>query len=311
MSPFLRTTSLASAALFLASGALAANLDANIEFDNTYQNNDRGLTQGGRVELNVAGKVSNSYFVAGRASFLAKKDGSVATDDMWVQFGSDRADLKLGRFEAFNLFPLGRDTLVDNVATVYQANTLRGRFGNNTVGNGIFHAAGTFKAGNGLAVELGVVETRDGATVKGLRPVISYTTGPFSAAVGIEAIQYAEVAGSRPSETGIGITAKYNFGSFALNGNFASVKDVAGLKQTSYGLVLSENAFGGGLLHSNNDTGGGVDGKVTTAYVTYSMPLLDIQGATITPALSYSTGSGAYSGLNDSTGLRVRINYTF
>ena len=89
--------------------------DANLELDTTYTNkvsapntNARagGLDLGGRVEVNAGAKATNgASFVAGRASLLLNKKGETAVDDMWVQFGNAGADVKLGRFEAMDLFP--------------------------------------------------------------------------------------------------------------------------------------------------------------------------------------------------------------
>ena len=96
--------------------------DANLELDTTYTNkvsapntNARagGLDLGGRVEVNAGAKATNgASFVAGRASLLLNKKGETAVDDMWVQFGNAGADIKLGRFEAMDLFPLGKDTVI-------------------------------------------------------------------------------------------------------------------------------------------------------------------------------------------------------
>ena len=89
-------------------------------------------------------------FVAARASLLLKKDGGTGTDDMWVQFGNAGMDVKLGRFEAMDLFPLGKDVLVEGTGYGgYHANKLRGRFGKDTV-----HIAPAFNAGPARAAVL-------------------------------------------------------------------------------------------------------------------------------------------------------------
>ena len=124
-----------AAAAALCATAFAAHadmtMDANLELDTTYQNKvedasnarDSDLNMGGRVEFNVGAKATNGdAFVAARASLLLKKDGDTATDDMWVQFGNAAGDVKLGRFEAMDLFPLGKDTVVDEVNGTYKAN---------------------------------------------------------------------------------------------------------------------------------------------------------------------------------------------
>ncbi len=301
----------------LSSSAFAEQtLSANIEFDNTWANNGVGVSQGGRVELNAIGKVSPNYFVAGKASFLAKRDGTTATDDMWVQMGSQTADLKLGRFEATELYALGRDTLVDHAGgggSVYLANTLRGRTGTVSNGTSPFHGAFNYKLTPELTAEVGLVETRAADASKGLRPVITYATGPLQLRAGVEVIRYVAgpVNGDASRETGVGLTGKYNFGAFALNANFASGKDAFGNKHQTAGLTVSDSALGGGLIFARNDNPGAAeDYKVTTGYVTYAMPLFDIKGATLTTALLASRGSGSNTAA-DLNAVRVRINYAF
>ncbi|ABM35550.1 carbohydrate porin [Polaromonas naphthalenivorans] len=302
--------------LVTASAAHAAEFNANLELDSTYLNNNRGLSQSGRVEVNAVGKVGSNYFVAGRASLLAKKDGAAATDDMWVQLGSSTADLKLGRFEAADLFRLPRDVLVlyatgDGVSSVYRANVLRGR-----AGSEVFQAAGTVNLGSGLSFELGAIETR--ATVgtlpgaayvapKGLRPVLSYEQGPWLLRAGLESIKY-NVGGK--TRTGFGFTGSYNFSDFTLVGNAAANKDASGNKQTSYALIGDTKfGLGGGLIFGNTKLPAG-SYKVTTAYAAYTFPLFDIKGATVTPAVSFSKAGGVNRS-NDETGVRVRFNYNF
>ncbi len=311
----LRATSMA--ALMSLGMAAHAEFNANIEFDNTWFNNGGGLSQSGRVELNAVGKLSPKYFVAGKASFLATKSGGTATDDLWVQFGSAAADLKLGRFEAANLFPRQRDTLVPYAGFVpYLGETLRGR-GFVSSGDGIpqppnggenaFHAAGTFNAGSGLSFELGVVGGRSGSTAlnRGVRPVITYAAGPLFVSAGIEAVKYANTE----RENGVSGTVGYTFGDYTINVNAAAIKDSVGGKAKSAGLVLSSAGLGGGLIYGDHETAGGKE-KVGTAYVTYSFPLLDIKGATITPALAFSKAGGV-STAEDIKAARVRINYAF
>ncbi len=131
-------------ALSLALGVSQANAEfgigANIELDTDVidsKASDTTYEQGGRIKVNVTGKKElNGYFVEGKGSGLLKKDGSAATDDMWIKFGNATWDLQAGRFEAINLFPLGKDTVVSHAgdaggAVVYAANKVRGRAGDN------------------------------------------------------------------------------------------------------------------------------------------------------------------------------------
>jgi Porin-like glycoporin RafY len=293
-------------ATLLASSAFALDFSANIELDNTYRSGsavkgtaDEGLTQSGRVELNATGKAGANMFVAGKAAFLAKKDGGVATDDMWVQMGTSAVDVKLGRFEAADLFPLPGDTIVNNAGPVYTANTLRGR-----KAASVFHAAVTGNLGGGLSAELGFIETKAAGESKGVRPAISYANGPLSLRVGVES---GKVVGGNDF-TGFGGSAAYDFGGFKVTGNLASgkVEAVGGdVKSNSFGLIGSFGPANLGFINGKTEVGG-VDQKTTTVYGSYTLPLFDVKGASITPAFSTSK-----SGANKDNGVRVRINYTF
>jgi len=316
--------------------AIAADYSANIEFDNTYRSDrevagvttlKRGLEQSGRVEFNASGKIGNDVFVAGKASFLAKKDGTAGVDDMWFQLGNKRFDVKLGRFEAFNLFPVPGDVLLDYAGTVYTASALRGRKGTSSAyGQGQFHAAGTFKATSALAFEVGVVEfqqTEDVAhvspstdAVKGIRPIVSFTAGAFSAAAGLELVKYS----NDNSETGVGATVGYDFDFMKLNVNAAFGKDDTAApgrsahKQTTLGLTASSKlGLAGGLILAKNEADPGVeDGKVTTVYASYTHSLFDLKGATWSLGVNSSTVGGSYENTTtDEKGMRLRFNYTF
>ena len=48
--------------------------------------------------------------------------------------------------------------------------------------------------------------------------------------------------------------------------------------------------------------------KSTTVYAAYTLPLMGVKGASVTPALSYAKGP---TGTDDQLALRVRINYAF
>ncbi len=302
-----------SAALLAFGGsAIAASFDANIEFDNTYRSGDavvstdQGLSQSGRVEFNASGKAGADMFVAGRASFLAKKDGTAGTDDMWIQLGSTTGDVKLGRFEAADLFPLVGDTLINHAGNVYRAQLLRGRKDKN-----LFHAAGTLNLGGGLSLELGVVETRNGVDASGVRPVLAYIGGPFSMRLGAESIRYA--SGRRAS--GAGVTAGYDFGGFKLTGNLASGQTDADAhnKQSALGITVAIGGFSLGGISAITEQGDALgELKVQTAYAAYAIPLFGIKGATVTPALSSSTAKNDVIGTSiQENSLRVRFNYVF
>lgn len=279
----------AVAALISAPAFAAVAFDANVEMDTTYQNNARGASQGGRVELNAFSKTDKGGgFVAGRASYLATKGGTAAIDDMWVQIGNASGDIKLGRFEAADLFPVGKDVIVEDggAPTGFRTNAFRGR-------TSAAHAALNLNAGNGIGFELGVMAS---AKNTGIRPVVSFGMDGFSVKVGLENGKNA--AGDKVS--GAGLTVGSTFAGAGVNASFGSGK-VAGVKGSSFGLNAVMGAAGLGYIM---DKTAGV--KENTLYAAYSLPLFDT-GATITPAASYSKADGDTKRI----GLRVRVNYAF
>ncbi len=316
-------TRLAAAVLAVAAAPAFAEFNANIEFDNTYSNNGRGLTQGGRVELNAVGKGvgSDDTFVAGKASFLAGRSGGTAVDDLWVQLGNTQMDLKLGRFEAADVYRRGRDTIVDVAGSdgyTYRANMLRGR----TAGSP-FQAAFNVNLGNGLGAELGLIEAKNnsdafssaaGATpfkAKGVRPVLYY-----KAESGLSAVVAAEVGkvlnettNDTTSFNGFGASVGVPLGGVVLTFNGASGKiDNAASRSHTAGLTAAFGAFEAAFESGKSFQAE----KINTVYASYQTGLFGIKNATITPAVSYSKVKDAAANVPDNnTSLRVRINYAF
>ncbi|WP_158558886.1 carbohydrate porin [Rhodoferax lacus] len=304
-----------SVAVFLAMGTAAyaaPNVDANIELDSTYNSGSQlgsagtGMSQSGRLELNVSQKAGTDYFVAGRATLLAKKDGSAGTDDLWVQLGSASADVKLGRFEAADLFPIAQDTVVNHAGNVYGTNLLRGR-------SEKFHAALSVNGGSTLKFELGLIDATDaalGTGAKGVRPVVMFSSGAFGFKVGAESGQYG-VSGNKIE--GMGFTGNYSANGMAVNLNYAQGKQDAAAdnKMTSMAINGQVGAFALGFVSAKNDQTGG-DKQVQTVHASYSIPLFGVAGASITPAISHSTLKDSVLGTNqDVDAFRVRLHYDF
>jgi hypothetical protein len=315
---FVARATAVAAALALGTSAFAAtDVSSNIELDNTHQSGSAvaagadGLTQSGRVEVNLSSKAGAQFFVAGKAALIAGKSGAVTTDDMWIQLGTATADVKLGRFEGADLFGLQGDTLVQHAGSgVFGANTLRGRKGTD-----VFHAQGTVNFGGGFAFELGAISSTNAviaaAGSKGYRPVLSYTAGPLAVAAGIESGEYAST--NKVDSTGLSVA--YNFGGFTLKGVLSRGKQdgVTNTSQTGMGLSVSMGALGLGVASGTNDivnaTG---DKKVQTVYASYNIPLFDVKGASVTPAISQSTEKNSVTSTSvDVTAVRVRLNYAF
>ena len=129
------TTAILSSILSVSAAHAAPVFDANFELNNDAVDTAKGDTtydQDGRIELNAYSKhTAGDNFFAGKGSLLIRTDGDAKVDDAFIQFGNSTWDLQLGRFEAINLFPLAKDTLIvhANDDYVYEANKVRGRIG--------------------------------------------------------------------------------------------------------------------------------------------------------------------------------------
>lgn len=204
-----RLSAVAAAAAVAAPAFAAASIDANAEFD-TYVLKKSGSKSSGlqgtgpvsnRIEVNVAGRTeAGDMFLAGKGTVGITAAGGTYVDDAWVQLGTKTVDLKLGRFEAANLYPTGVDATrvfafnttgsgsfavpASDGTALYQANALRGRarfVSDNTVDR--FHGAVTANLGSGLSLEVGYVGKQAPTTAapavngySGARPVLTYAS---------------------------------------------------------------------------------------------------------------------------------------
>lgn len=309
----LRLSAVALASLFTLGAAHAAgatfNIDANVELDNTYQQTKETpdpkqskFNQGGRVEVNLAGKATNGdAFVAGKAQLLAKKDSSAATDDMWVQFGTGMGDIKLGRFEDVDMWPVGRDTVLNRPADSYRGQFYRGR-----IGSDVFHGVGTLNIAPGMAFSLGVIDQK-GLDTRGVRPIFQFSTGGINLKAGLE---LGKVGGA--DFTGLGLTGGMALAGGNLNVNLANGKVKNDSKHTTIGANYTMDLGPWALLEYGQikPDGGGDTLKITTLGLGYQFSLLGVKGAFVTPALSTSQAKAGGDKATD-TSVRVRFNYGF
>jgi hypothetical protein len=294
----------AVAAALVAAGAAHAGVtfDANIENDTTIKGK-QGTTKsatsnGGRIELNAKAELAKSgdNFVNAKASLIIPTSSTdkVGVDDAWIQFGNSMADLKVGRQEATDLFPLGKDTVVEAALADqgYRANALRGR-----KGDGQLHAVAGLNAAPGLRLELGLVTEKSGtpAVAYGVRPTVVYNSGALTLRAGAESYKK-----DGESYSGTGVSVGYAVAEGVnLNANVAKNSD---LDASSFGLNATIGAAGVGMVQDKKD-----DNKVTTYYAAYTFPLLGVKGASITPAFSSSKATG----VDNLNAFKVRLNYAF
>jgi hypothetical protein len=297
---------IAIAAAVLATSALAdVSFDANIETNTTYKSDSKKVANGGRVEANVKAALmkNGDHFVNAKGTLIMGDSGSASVDDAWIHLGNSTVDLKYGRFEGADLFPLGKDVVVESAgaASGYRANTLRGR-----IGTGQAHAVVGVNAAEGLRFELGVVSEKDSVTADestthynhGVRPTLVYSAGALTLRVGVESISSSDSTVERQTGSALSVGYALNSGT-SLNLNAANNSDS---DASSLGLNVTAGDFGVGYIQDK--TG---DAKQNTFYAAYSLPLMGIKGATITPAISHSEADG----FDDVTAVRVRMNYAF
>lgn len=294
----------AVAAALVAAGAAQAGVsfDANLEHDVLFKGKQgatsSATTNGGRVELNANAALvkSGDNFVNAKATVTVPtgEGANVGIDDAWIQFGNAAADLKIGRHEAADLFPLGKDVVVEAAGAYgYRTNALRGRFK-----TGQLHAVAGLNAAPGLRVELGLVTEKSGtpAEAYGLRPTLVYTAGALTVRAGVESYKKNNV-----SYSGTGVSVGYALSSSAsVNANYGKNSDLN--NSSSLGLNAVFGDAGVGMVQDKTAAN-----KATTYYAAYSFPLLGVKGATITPALSTSKATG----VENLNAFKVRLNYAF
>lgn len=291
-------------AALVAAGAAHAGVtfDANIENDTTFKSK-QGATKsdtsnGGRIELNAKAELvkSGDNFVNAKASLIIPTSSTdkVGVDDAWIQFGNSMADLKVGRQEAADLFPMGKDVVVEAAASGngYRTNALRGR-----KGDGQLHAVAGLNAAPGLRLELGLVTEKSAmpTVAHGVRPTVVYNSGALTLRAGLESYKLDGV-----SYSGSGVSVGYAVAAGVnINANVAKNSD---LDASSFGLNATIGAAGVGMVQDKKD-----ENKVTTYYAAYTFPLMGVKGASITPAFSSSKATG----VDNLNAFKVRLNYAF
>ncbi|UTV99745.1 carbohydrate porin [Marinomonas rhizomae] len=316
-------TAIVSSILSVSAAHAAPSFDGNFELNTdaiSKAEGDSTYKQDGRLELNVTGRhTMGDNFFAGRGSLLIKTTGDAVVDDAYIQFGNSTWDLQAGRFEAVNLFPKGKDTLIEHVGAVdvYEANLVRGREGDEA-GQFALH----FNANDSVKFELATIygdpnidddtSTVDNTTaISGVRPSVTFAAGDATITAGYESLKYDLTAGGEVKQSGYAVAA--NFDVAAANVNLAATfgKDhETDEKVTSIMANMTYGNFGLGVISSSVDDGAN-DPSLLTTYVAYTMPVLDIENATVTLAGSYSSAKDVGTANDKVTAARVRFNYGF
>ena len=297
-------------ALFMSMAAQAeVMLGADIELDTTMTTNSGGSTgdvynQGGRVLVTASGKKEGESggYVEAKGQVLVKVDGTTGVDDAWVKLGMNQFGVKLGRFEAMELFAKGPDTIYNVIGNThsYGASAARGRFGADGVGAVMFDYAPT----DNTKFELNTVwGTSDAVT--GYRPAVSVGLGNgVTLGAGYDYLEDGD-----DKTKGYGLTAAYSNDAMTVKGSVANGKNttngVENWKNTSYNVNVTSGPFGIGYTSSEDDGGD----SASTIYGRYQMfNLMGVKDVTGTLAFS---AAEADSAAEDELAVRYRINYAF
>ena len=306
---------------FAADKTFSIGGDVELDIIASEDENDSNFDHGGRIKLNAVGMVTNDngYFGKGVAQPLVlfnpgdsnllieqetqtfPSNDALEVDDLYFQFGKTNAwDVQIGRFEAINLVPLGKDTLVANVGgvQVYEANIARGRK------DDVLHTAFHVGSADKFLFELGVMANKSGDDeFTAVRPAMTYNFGKVKLHAGLESISDDGV-----DFDGFGIGAGFKLGSGNLNASYAHGEGDGDIEVDTIAVNYTVGGFGAGYLHSEVD--GDNAPSVDTLYAAYTLPLFDLKDASVTFALNTSKADNV--GDNDTlNAAKLRFNYTF
>lgn len=315
-------TLLTSVALSAQAGVTATNemgtfvIGGDVEFNNDYRNQETASTdtsiydQGGRLLVGVSGMrdVGSNNYISANAQILLNMSGDVTADDAWIAMGAKEDwELKLGRFEAYNLFPAGQDTYLNHAAgvDVYTTSYARGRSDKGQINFSKSMDKVYFE------VSANFMENTSSADTNAvfMRPVVAVSlTDALKLSAGAEVNLTSDENDASNDFTGYGATLNYAADDLSLNVSYAYRDfDSSTKEDTTYGANAQyKNAFIG-YVHGENDTG--TTAEVDTIYASYKFAnVMDVEDLAL------------YVGVYDSevkdsdvadSGARLRVKYIF
>lgn len=319
-----------SLASVLVSAALAANagisveneqglftIGGDVEYDLNFVDKDRNnqgtqdFSQSGRILVQIAAEreVANDHYLRVQVQPLLKSSGDVDLDDAFFAIGRQADwELKIGRFEGFDMFPVGQDTMLDFAADAepYRMKDARGR--------GDYGQVSYAKSIDSLYFELGSLFKQNGGADKNavfVRPVVAFqATDNLRFAAALEANLTADKADAANDYLGYGATVNYSVQDFSLDLSYAYRDfDVTGTKEdTSIGAVIQYKRFGLGHIYSQADTGS--KEKMNTTWASYEIAnVMNVQDFSIYLGSYFSKVDNAAD--DQDVGVRVRFKYFF
>ncbi len=318
-------TLLTSAALSAHAGTSVTNdmgtfaISGDVEFNTDYRNQDNGTTdektydQNGRLLIGISGMrdVGTNGYIATNAQILLNmnnSDDGVTTDDAWIAMGEKNDwEIKLGRFEAYNLFPAGQDTYLNHAQDVYTTSYARGRSDHGqinlakTMDKVYFEVSANFRGeGTGSTADKDAVF---------LRPVVAVSlTDSLKLSAGAEFNMTADEDDAANDFTGYGATLNYAAGDVNINISYAAREfDTTDQDDTTYGVNAQyKNAFIG-YVHGETDTA--TTTEVDTVYASYKFAnIMDVEDLAL--YLGVYNSDQKDTDVSDS-GARLRVKYLF
>ncbi|MFA0087557.1 carbohydrate porin [Vibrio sp. 10N.261.51.F12] len=291
------------------------SIGGDVEFDFNFQDREgqenNEFNQSGRILLEFSGEryTESGHVLQVNVEPLMQSDGTVALDDAWFAFGKQEGwNLRMGRFEAFDMFPVGQDTFLEysgdtsnelvsgDAPYVYQMKEGRGRGSDGQIMysqsfNNLYVELGSMIGDRSVLFATGAndVPAYHGADVTSskdamlLRPVVGYQAGNFGIAASMEAnlVKDAVVVSGIDGDVdvsdrlGYGVTANYTTTDWNLIANFAYMDAVDETNMT-VGVNALYKGFGLGYIHADNDyerekiaTSTTGKAKVDTVYASY------------------------------------------
>ncbi|WP_217539717.1 carbohydrate porin [Vibrio metschnikovii] len=286
--------------------------------DSQTQKDNQDFSQSGRILVQIAAEreVANDHYLKVQVQPLLKSSGDVDLDDAFFAIGRQADwELKIGRFEGFDMFPVGQDTMLDFAADAepYRMKDARGR--------GDYGQVSYAKSIDSLYFELGTlfkqqedkVNKADEADKNAIfvRPVIAFqATDSLRFAAGLEANLTSDKKDENNNFIGYGATVNYSVQDFSLDLSYAYRDfDVTGTKEdTSIGAVIQYKRFGLGHIYSQADTGS--KEKMNTTWASYEIAnVMDVQDFSIYLGSYFSKVDNAAD--DQDVGVRVRFKYFF
>lgn len=336
--------------------SIAGNVELNFNYQDRESNtsNNSEFNQDGRVLIEFSGqKLSgNGHYVGVKAQPLFESTGNIALDDAYFEFGQvDGWGIKAGRFEAYDMFPVGLDVFLeysgdtsnelytDGSAYVYQMKEARGRGSDGQimysqdfgelyleVAAMIGDRSNLFAGGTDGGMYHGqtIDSTKDAFLI---RPTLAYSMGNFTIAGSLETnlVKDAIVAGGVDisDRTGYGVTTSWSEGDWSVNANVAYM-DAVDENNLSTGINALYKGFGVGYVYAmneyeNKEFSGYAEGdvNVSTAYASYEFTdVLAVQDFSVLLGTYYTTVDNKTNNLSafeehDDFGARVRLYYEF